>query len=212
MQHLKNIEKLFSKNFVESNLIETLEAGKIHIASRNLVACDPLTTSDMSAFDASFPIGEFPVLVHVEKESNCIAYVEIVFKEAKAAVWKMATTKEQNIQDLQDEEIFGYPGASGMGCLMDMEAQKNLQLLEQKIFDEKGESFSGIYEEFFRPYFLDTEGAANQYAFLKPNEVSKSTIFAFETGYGDGFYASYIAFDEENKPVKLLSEFIEIEA
>ena len=212
MQHLKNIEKLFSKNFIESPLIDSFEAGNIYITSGNLVACDPLTTSDMQAFSTKFPIGEFPVLVHVERESNCIAYVEIVFNKANISSWKMAVTKDQNIQDLKGEEIFGYPSESGMGCLMDLESQNNLHILEQEIFEDKGEQFSGIYEEFFRPYFLNHDGAINQYAFLKPNEGNASNIFAFETGYGDGFYASYIGFDEGNKPVKIISEFIEIEA
>lgn len=212
MQHIKNIEKLFSKNFVESPLIDTFEAGSIHLSSGRLVACDPLTTSDMEAYDTIFPTGDFPVLVHKEKESNCVAYVEIVFNEREISPWKMAVTKNQNVDDLKGEEIFGYPGESGMGCFMDAEAQKSLQNLEQKIFEEKGEQFSGIYDEFFRPYFFNEDGAINQYAFLKPNAESESTIFAFETGYGDGFYASYIAYDNENKPVKIISEFIEIEA
>ena len=211
MQHLKNIEKLFSKNFVETPLLDSFEAGNINITSGNLVACDPLTTSEMQAFTTKFPVGKFPVLIHVEKESNCVAYVEIVFKEAKISTWKMAVTKDQNVADLQDEEIFGYPGESGMGCLMDLEAQDDLQKLEQKIYAEKGEQFCGIYEEFFRPHFFINENASNKFTILKPEEAEESNIVAFETGYGDGFYASYIGFDSTNEPIKIISEFIEIE-
>ncbi|MFC6269090.1 DUF4241 domain-containing protein [Frigoriflavimonas asaccharolytica] len=213
MQHLKNIEKLFSKNFIESPLVDTFDAGKINITSGSLVASDPLTTSEMQAFDTKFPLGEFPVLIHKEIESNCIAYVEIIFKNEKPAKWKMATTKDQNLEDLDGEEIFGYPSESGMGCLMDWEAQKSLQNLEQKIYQEKGEQFCGIYEEFFRPAFFNKdEAAADQFAILQPNLEDKSTILAFETGYGDGFYASYIAFDKDENPLKIITEFIEIDA
>ena len=197
---------------MESPLIESFEVGNIHFTTNHLVACDPLTTSDMEPFQTEFPLGEFPVLMHAEIESNCIAYVEIVFQEAKAIRWQMATTKYQHLSDLKGEEIFGYPGESGMGCIMDSEAQHQLQELEQKIYAEKGDQFCGIYEEFFRPHFFNEDGAINQYAFLKPNPGEASTIFAFETGFGDGFYASYIAFDENDQPVKIISEFIEIEA
>ena len=100
MQHIKNIEKLFSKNFVESHLLESFEAGTIHLSTGNLVACDPLITSEMEAFETQIPIGDFPILVHVEKESNCVAYVEIVLKETKISQWKLAVTKDQNITDL----------------------------------------------------------------------------------------------------------------
>ena len=35
-------------------------------------------------------------------------------------------------------------------------------------------------------------------------------MVAFETGYGEGFYASYIGYSKDNQVVKLISEFIEI--
>ena len=68
----------------------------------------------------------------------------------------------------------------------------------------------GIYEEFFHDYFFDANGAIDQYAFLKPSEKEKDSIFAFETGYGEGFYATYIGLNSEKKPVKIITEFIEI--
>ncbi len=210
MQHLDNIKKLFRKTFIEHPLIESFEAGKIHLPSGKLVACDPLITNDMLPFEISFPKGDFPIFVHKERESNCIAYVEIQFSEKAASEWKMATTKGQNIKDLNAEEIFGYPVESGMGCYMDEKTQEQLNLLEQKLFRRKADDFMGIYEEFFHDHFFDHNGAIDQYAFLQPNAEFPGNISAFETGYGEGFYASYIGFDQEQKPVKMVTEFIEV--
>ncbi|MDO5616744.1 MAG: DUF4241 domain-containing protein [Cruoricaptor ignavus] len=210
MQHIENIKKLFNKNFVENPLIETFDAGKIHLFTGQIVACDPLITNDMKPFGTRFPIGEFPVFVHKERESNCVAYTEIVFKNTEISHWEMATTDEQNIEDLKGEEIFGYPVESGMGCFMDLETQEELNKLENKLFHRKGADFMGIYEEFFHEHFFDENGAIDQFASLVPNEEKKDNILAFETGYGEGFYASYIGFDKENNPVKLVTEFIEI--
>ncbi|MBW8362786.1 MAG: DUF4241 domain-containing protein [Kaistella sp.] len=210
MTHIENISKLFSKNFMESPLLETFEAGKINLPTGRLIACDPLITNDMAEFTIHFPQGEFPVLVHKERESNCIAYVEIIFGDSKIAEWKMATTDGQHLEDLKDEEIFGYPVESGMGCLMDFETQECLNHLENRLFHRKGADFMGIYEEFFHEHFFDENGAIDQYAFLKPDDEKQGNIFAFETGYGEGFYASYIGFDEANNPIKIITEFIEI--
>ena len=210
MTHLDNIAKLFNKNFVESPLIETFDAGKIHLSTGSIVACDPLITNDMASFKVNFPQGEFPVLVHKEKESNCIAYVEIIFSAAQISEWKLATTDGQNIEELKGEEIFGYPVESGMGCFMDAETQDCLNHLEKRLFHRKGAEFMGIYEEFFHEHFFDENGAIDQFAFLKPDEDKAGNIFAFETGYGEGFYASYIGFGIDGEPVKLVSEFIEI--
>lgn len=210
MNHIENIKKHFTKNFVESPLIETFEAGSIEIVTGKLVASDPLITSEMPPFMTEFPKGEFPVLVHKEIESNCIAYVEVVFNNSPITSWQLATSDGQNLEDLQQGEIYGFPVESGMGCLMDSETQQNLNLLEQHLFKRKGDDFLGIYEEFFHEHFYQQEGAVNQYAFLKPNDEKSGNLFAFETGYGEGFYASYIGFDKNNQPVKLVSEFVEI--
>ncbi|KMQ65606.1 hypothetical protein ACM46_06930 [Chryseobacterium angstadtii] len=210
MTHLENIKKLFSRNFVESPLLESFEVGKIYLSSGKLVACDPLITNDMQPFTTEFPKGDFPVLIHKERESNCVAYAEVIFSTAEIAEWKMAVTAGQDVKDLGEEEIFGYPVESGMGCLMDVDTQNSLNELERRLYDNKGGDFMGIYEEFFHGYFFDEKGAIDQYAFLKPAEEHPGTIFAFETGYGEGFYASYIAYDKDHKPVKIITEFIEI--
>lgn len=210
MTHLENIKKLFSKNFVESPLLESFEVGKIYLSSGKLVACDPLITNDMQSFSVDFPKGDFSVLLHKERESNCVAYAEIVFSDSEIYEWKMATTDGQNIEELKGEEIFGYPVESGMGCFMDVDTQHTLNELEQKLFQRKGDDFMGIYEEFFHEYFFDENGAIDQFAFLKPSEEHPGTIFAFETGYGEGFYASYIAYNKNKTPVKMVTEFIEI--
>ena len=184
MSHLENISKLFSKNFVENPMLETFEAGKIHLPSGKLVACDPLITHDMKEFVIHFPVGDFPVFVHKERDSNCIAYVEIVFSNEHVDSFKMATT----------------------------EGQHSLNHLENRLFHRKGADFMGIYEEFFHGHFFDENGAIDQFAFLKPDEEKPGNIFAFETGYGEGFYASYIGFGAENQPVKIITEFIEIKS
>ncbi|SDH66926.1 Protein of unknown function [Chryseobacterium taeanense] len=210
MTHLENIKKLFSKSFIESPLLESFEAGKIYLSSGKIVACDPLVTNDMKPFSTDFPKGDFSVLVHKERESNCVAYVEVVFTNEEIADWKLATTEGQEVKELADGEVFGYPVESGMGCFMDVDTQNSLNQLEQKLYHRKGVDFMGIYEEFFHEHFFDENGAIDQYAFLKPSENHPGTIFAFETGYGEGFYASYIAYDKNHSPVKIITEFIEI--
>ncbi|MCJ7933043.1 MAG: DUF4241 domain-containing protein [Chryseobacterium sp.] len=210
MTHIENIQKLFSKDFVESPLLESFEVGKIYLSSGKLVACDPLITNDMLPFSTEFPKGDFQVMLHKERESNCVAYAEIIFSKSEIKDWKLATTAGQNIKDLAEEEVFGYPVESGMGCLMDVDTQNNLNALEQKLYHSKGVDFMGIYEEFFHEHFFDENGAIDQYAFLKPADEHPGTIFAFETGYGEGFYASYIGYDGDQQPVKIITEFIEI--
>ncbi len=210
MKHIDNISALFSGGFVAHPLLETFDSGSFMMPTGKLVACDPLLTKDMLPFTVNFPTGEFTSLVHKEKESNCIAYTEIVFTDRKAVRWEMAAVPGQNLQTLKEDEIFGYPVESGMGCFMDLETQECLNVLENRLFHRKGADFMGIYEEFFHEHFFDENGAIDQFVLLKPEDEKKGNIFAFETGYGEGFYASYIGFGENSEPVKIVTEFIEI--
>ncbi len=212
MEHLENISKLFSKNFVENTLIETFEPGSIYLPTGKLVVCDPLISSEMPPYGENFPTGDFPVLVHKERESNCVAYTEIVFSNAEVSDWKMATREGENLNELKGEEIFGFPVESGMGSYMDVESQECLNKLEKRLFHRKGADFMGIYEEFFHEHFFDENGAIDQYAFLKPEEEKPGNIFAFETGYGEGLYASYIGYSADGTVVKLITEFIEVKS
>lgn len=210
MKHIENIQKMFSKSFVENPLVESFEAGKIHLPTGKLVACDPLITRDMNCFLVQFPIGEFPVLIHKERQSHCVAYVEVIFRNEFVDYWEMALTEGQEIRQLKAGEIFGYPVESGMGCLMDVKVQESLNRLEDRLYQRSGADFKGIYEEFFHHHFFDENGAIDQFAYLKPADDDEAGLFAFETGYGEGFYASYIGFDQHQNPVKIVTEFIEI--
>lgn len=210
MQHIESIKKLFNKNFVESPLIESFDVGLLHLSSGRVVACDPIITNDKEPFEAEFPRGDFPIHIHKERDSDCVAYVEVVFSDKEISYWQMATCKGQKVEELAEGEVFGYPVQSGMGCIMDADTQEMLNALEQKLYNQKGDAFMGIYEEFFHSYFTDEKGIFSQYALPIPKENAPNNLIATETGYGEGFYASYIAFDKENSPVKLITEFIEV--
>ena len=210
MKHLDNIAKIFSKNHVESTVLDSFDAGKIHLSTGKLLACDPLLTNDMKPYAVIFPKGDFPVIVHQEKDSHQIAYVEIVFSENSCVEWEMATTEGQNIKNLDKGEIFGFPVASGMGAFMDEETQTDLNELENRLYQEKQENFLGIYEEFFHSAFFKGEEMIRSYALLFPNAQKKNGLFAFDTGSTEGFYGAYIGKDADGKPVKIVMELIEI--
>jgi hypothetical protein len=210
MKHLENIQQLFSKNFVENPLIESFDCGEIYLSSGKLLACDPLLTNDMQPFDVLFPKGNFPVIVHQEKENHQIAYVEIVFSNENCISWQMGMTKDQDIQVLKKNEIYGFPVASGMAAFMDEETQSDLNHLEHQLFLAKGDEFLGIFEEFFQEAFFEKDNLVKSYALVKPDLEKQNNIFAFDTGESEGFYASYIGMDTNGKPVKIVMELIEI--
>ncbi|QIG89439.1 DUF4241 domain-containing protein [Chryseobacterium sp. POL2] len=211
MNHIENITKLFSKSFVENPLLESFEAGVLHLSSGRLVACDPIITPDKTAFNQLFPKGDFSIMIHKEISNNCVAYSEIIFESGDVDSWVMALCDNQKLEDLEEGEIFGFPVESGMSALMDLDSQQRLNDYEQELFHKKGVDFLGIYEEFFHTYFYDSNGAIDQFAMMKPYPEEKANLLAFEAGYGEGFYASYIGYNKAKQPIKFVTEFIEIQ-
>lgn len=211
MSHIGNIKKLFSKQSVESPVIDTFEAGNIQLSSGNIVVCDPVITPDKTAFNQLFPKGDFPIFIHKEKDSNCVAYTEVVFGQDEITDWVLALCDNQKLNDLAEGEIFGFPVESGMASIMDFETQKSLNNLEQELYQKKAADFLGIYEEFFHPNFYETNGAIDQFTMMKPYQDKPDNLVVFEAGYGEGFYASYIGYNKNKEPQKLVTEFIEIE-
>ena len=104
MSHLENISKLFLKFCRKSNA-RNFRGRKIHLPSGKLVACDPLITHDMKEFVIHFPVGDFPVLYTKERDSNCIAYVEIVFSKMNnnSLKWQL---QKVNILKIYKEKKF----------------------------------------------------------------------------------------------------------
>ena len=196
---------------MESPVLESFDAGKIHLSSGKLISCDPILTNDMQPFSTIFPQGDFPIVIHQEKDSQLVAYVEIIFSNQPCDSWQMAITDGQKMEELKKNEIFGFPVASGMAAFMDAETQIELNLLEEKLYLEKQENFQGIYEEFLHDaFFQEEEVMVKNFALIPPNSLKKNNILAFATPETEGFFASYIGFDKEKNPVKIVMEMIEI--
>ena len=62
--------------------------------------------------------------------------------------------KGQNVKDLAEGEVFGYPVESGMGCFMDYETQKLLNALEQEMFEKKQMILKEFMQSFSMSIFM----------------------------------------------------------
>lgn len=212
MDPIENIKKLFEKDYVESPLIESFEVGQLPLPSGKLVASDPVLFSDLPAFDLELPKGSYPVILHKEIATDCVAYLEIQFQKGLASEWSLATLPGQDLLELQEGEIYGFPVESGMAAVMDSETQKDLGALEAELFEKKGDDFMGIYEEFFHEHFFSESGAMGHYALLETGKSKDSVLLAFQAGYGEGFYGTYLGRDKNGQVIKAVIEFIEIGA
>ncbi len=170
--------------------------GKIKIVSGHIIACDPGHIDEYGIpFTQTFPIGEFPVqlsIINVEGEES-IAFSRINFSEEPVAKWEFALLKEQSPLPVGGNEKHGYSTDLGAGIFMDEAASEfldksNLTDLDADLYKQMDAHYRDNWK-----YAMYSFGAHN--------------LAAFTSGLGDGRYATYIGFEAEGKPCRLLTDF-----
>lgn len=197
------LENAFTDNYSyvdEEKLIynfHRIDVGKINIAKGQIIACDPFLFNDNKPFDTLFPIGHFPIELAVAdiNDDERVGFSRIKFSDKLPVRWAIAVTVDQDTTKLSDDEIFGYGVDSGTGCFMDTSgAEKYSDYLKQKednyniVIDKMEANYKHT-----RSWLLwDREGF---------------NVAMFSSGWGDGFYATYIGYDNENSICRLATDF-----
>lgn len=173
----------------------SLEIGKIKIETGKLIACDASDMHRNAPFIETFPIGEFPVQLAIVKgepgEHEYVAYTRILFSNKPVKRWSYA---------LKPGEIFRLPSdtVTRFRCAfvgdMGMQSTVIADSLTNSLFIKKSHLEWG---EVFVDKFKRTGEKAFIHSFANHNLVSISTFF-------NPCYASYIGYDENGKPCRLL--------
>jgi len=169
---------------------DKISVGNLKVLSGQIVATDPVTLSDAIAFNENFPIGEFPVElamadINANKDRR-IAFARIKFSDKPFRKWEFALLPGQTPIPIKSKEIYGYGVDAGLGLFVDQAAKNSLNTL-------LGKNWDIIFSEKFEDYL--------NYSFQNHNAIF------FSTGYGDGFYATYIGRDSDGKICQLLTDF-----
>ncbi|MDQ5824735.1 MAG: DUF4241 domain-containing protein [Chloroflexota bacterium] len=179
--------------------LERREIADLVIVSGKVVACDPFTIyEDVLPFDLKVAPGRYPVVLsiaHVEENNDQrVAYAMLRFGEGQPVRWELATWPGKGLADLGEGEVFGYGVDAGTGSFMDEVAARKLthdEDLIDKLLDDSHENYVDTWS--WTNFVVDEETGAN--------------VVSFSSGFGDGFYPSYLAFDEGDRLVALVTDF-----
>ncbi|WP_312789528.1 DUF4241 domain-containing protein [Sphingobacterium sp.] len=169
---------------------DKIALGNLKVSSGQIIATDPVMLSNAIAFSEIFPIGEFPVElamanINANKDQR-VAYARVKFSDEPIRKWEFALLPEQTPIPLKSKEIYGYGVDAGLGLFVDQAAKNSLDTLLDK-------NWNNMFSEKFEDYL--------NYSFQNQN------AFFFSTGFGDGFYATYIGRDSSGKICQLLTDF-----
>ncbi|KKX54255.1 DUF4241 domain-containing protein [Brevibacillus borstelensis] len=187
----------------ESKTLRPEILEQLKVISGKIVACDPLI-SRHTPFERTIQPGAYPVIAWWHEEENCIAGAELKLSESRPVRWEMATVPGQNVEELEEGYIFGYPVDTGLGCFADLKAIEKMDELEEKLQSERGENFISLYDDLIDDLMTEHD---DEWCNAVTDEDAGLNVIIFRSGYGDGFYATYWGIDESGKIVSLVTDF-----
>jgi hypothetical protein len=163
------------------------------------VASGRITASDgyilhAEPFTQAMPVGEhrlFLAIALIESDER-IAFAKLQFADSPVARWEIATRPGQDPKSLKPDEIFGYGVDSGTGCFGDSEAYRLVSEAGGNLADEMMAESQKVYRH--TRDWLSVETTAGSFA-------------VFSSGYGDGFYASYVGYSAASDVVSIITDF-----
>lgn len=203
----KYLETGFSDGFIykdeEDNVYNLYnhEIGNIRILDGNIIACDPFLFNNDLPFTTKFPIGTFPVQLSIAQinDDERVAFARIKFSEEIPFSWSLAVREGQDLLKLGENEIYGYGVDAGTGAFMDTSGAKEFMVY----LNEKDDNFMLLIDDMKKNY-------KHTWDYLNW-EKNQTNVIMFKSGWGDGYYATYIGFDKSGNICRLVTDFVVLE-
>ena len=209
----------YNEYFEKSNYKETelilLPLGKLAVPTGEIIACDPLAHFYHSTpFNKSIQPGQHPVIACIGRTEDLgyrYAVVKLEILKTKAVKWELAIVDGQDVNELNEDDFFGFPVDAGLGCFMDLKTKELFNIFNDDFFIKNPDE--NIYDDFFAAEFKknamdqnDPGDAGDWLNFYLPNQPDLNVII-FQSGYGDGVYPCYWGIDENGEICSLIADF-----
>lgn len=175
--------------------------GHLNVTSGNIVACDPLVQPDRRPYIRTIPPGRYLVeWLGRDRPALLVLWLhDRLTLKPNALRWEMALLAGQSLDDLAENELFGYPVDAGLGCFMDQDAAKAMNERNEKEFEKPD------YISYYDDVLADELGDALALDHYPLGAGSSSNAAICQSGWGDGTYPSYWGIDETGTPAMPLS-------
>jgi len=177
------------------------DGGRLKLPSGRIKACDPFVGMAHAPFRTEVPKGEFPVrlaLLDGIIGSGRVAFARVDFATAPVARWELAVVEGQDASKLGMGEQFGYPVDAGTGSFVDAETAA-VAIARMKADESWPQSWIAAGRPSDRP-----KGAPNYFLTV---DAGPGNIVMFESGWGDGVYASWFGYDADGGLIALVTDF-----
>ncbi|MDE1996773.1 MAG: DUF4241 domain-containing protein [Rhizobiaceae bacterium] len=186
--------------------IKVYHMGNLELTSGHIVAADPLVEPDRPPLVRTVQPGDYAVTLY--EASGRIAGASLRFADGKPVRWELATIAGQDVQTLKNDEFFGYAVDAGLGCYMDADTYKLMQVREERVQAEEDSTDVNYYDDVVAPEIAVND---DKYVMHRPVHDKRGNVAIFWSGWGDGVYPVFWGLDANDRPLVLFTDFQVIE-
>ncbi|MCW4468829.1 DUF4241 domain-containing protein [Flavobacterium sp. MFBS3-15] len=219
MKDINDFEMHYDLNGeMNSQELVEIHIGDVNLPTGKIIAADPFFTEEQRPFSRTVEPDKYPVYIFVARIDELhhrIAYAKIKFRPESATKWILALTDDltsEELNDLTDDEFYGFPVESGLACFLD--EQTNAELIAKIDSVQEAKPESNYYDEVLADEFREYSGKNNFSRQLgdwndhHPDADSDNNVIMFSSGWGDGYYPAYWGLNDDGDAVELVIDFL----
>lgn len=203
---------------MNSGELVEIHVGDVNLPTGKIIAADPFFTLEQKPFNRSVEPDKYPVYIYmaeIDDVHHRIAYAKIKFRPEEAVKWILAITEDltkEELEDLGDDEFYGFAVESGLACFLD--AETNSRLIEKMDQHQEKAPESNYYDDVLAEEFQAYSGknkfsrALGDWNDHHPDKDSDNNAIMFASGWGDGYYPAYWGLNENGDTVELVIDFL----
>ena len=211
-----DLETYFTSDEIMGQQLETMEIGNVSLPSGKVVVRDPLVylNANQSPYFVQAPKGDFPVTIAVVKSEDWgdrYAVVKVEFTKEKPVVYREALVGIEELEDVTEDDFFGFGVDAGLGCITDAEVLPFVDKFadEANVDNLYDDYFAEIFAQSYKDHPKNQRDAGDWINWKVPHTEYHIPMFA--SGFGDGEYPVYFGYDANENICGLYIQFIDIE-
>ncbi|CAM5510441.1 DUF4241 domain-containing protein [Streptomyces griseorubiginosus] len=191
-----------------TGVIHVAGGGELDLPTGQVVASDPfvyLGSGDIAPFTVSVPPGRYRVEAAVATLSRPdeppadrphlrVAAARLVIRTEPTTTWELALRPDQDPAELGDDEFYGYGVDAGTGCFYDAAAEEAFPEVQED--EDEGPLWDA---------FENSDWSPGPHLVTSPS--TGHTLVAFTSGWGDGFYPTWIGRSASGEVTCFLTDF-----
>ena len=222
LQPNSNLVNYFTLKEIAGKEIDVMDIGPCSIPTGEFLVGDPLVylrDIKQEVYLQKIPTGEFKTEVCLVKASDgdCDRYaaIRLKFNDNKIAYYEEAMVGNEEFDNIQEGDYFGFNVDAGLACICDKKLHKLYCDFDRK-FDKENPD-GNIYDDYFAKLFEESYKDNPKYQRDGGDWINWTIpdtnyhLPMFQSGFGDGAYPVYLAYDKDGNVCQLIVELIDIE-